>query len=98
MSDVGLDGLLRQEQALADLTVHESVGNELQDLALTGCRLLLELTGHGTRKRDDRAGSCATAPRCSRLEAATVVSIPVQDLFALSGVHASRIGLGGHPL
>jgi hypothetical protein len=46
MSDVGLDGLLRQKQTLADLTVHESIGDELENLAFTGRWLLLELAGH----------------------------------------------------
>ena len=98
MSDVGLDGLLRQKQALSDLTVHESVGNKLKNLAFTGGRFLLELPGHGSREWDDRTGSRAAAPRRSRLEPATVVPVSAQDLFALSGVHASRIGLVGHPL
>ena len=98
MSDVGLDGLFRQKQALTDLTVHESVGDELQYLAFTGGRLLLELAACWARERDDRAGSHAATTRSGRLEAAAVVPIPVQDLFALSGVHASRIGLVGQPL
>ena len=98
MSDVGLDGLLRQKQALTDLTVNESVGNKLKNLALTGGRFLLELTRHRSRERDDRTGSRAAAPRRSRLEPATVVPVSAQDLFALSGVHASRIGLAGRPL
>ena len=98
MSDVGLDGLFRQKQALTDLAVHESVGNKLKNLAFTGGRFLLELTGHGSRERDDGAGSRVAAPRRSRLEPTTVVPVPAQDLFALSGVHASRIGLVGQPL
>ncbi len=98
MSDVGLDGLLREKQALPDLTVHEAVGDELKNLTLAGSRFLFELAGCRTRERDDRTGSRAAAPCSSRLKAAAVVSVPVQDLFALSGVHASRIGLLGHPL
>ena len=98
MSDVGLDGLLRQKQALPDLTVHEAVGDELKNFALAGGRFLFELAGRRTREWDDRAGSRSAASCSSRLEAAAVVSVPVQDLFALSGVHASRIGLLGHPL
>jgi len=98
MSDVGLDGLLRQKQALPDLTVHEAVGDELKNFALTSGRFLFELAGRWTREWDNRTGSRAAAPCSSRLEAAAVVSVPVQDLFALSGVHASRIGLLGHPL
>lgn len=98
MSDVGLDGLFRQKQALPDLAVHEAVSNKLKDLALASRRLLLELAGRRTREGDDRSGPRTAAPCSSRLKAAAVVSVPVQDLFALSGVHASGIGLVGHLL
>ena len=43
MADVRLDGLLREEEPLADLAVDESVGDELEDLDLARRRLLLEL-------------------------------------------------------
>ena len=43
MADVGLHGLLREEEALADLAVHEPVGDELQDLDLAGRRVLADL-------------------------------------------------------
>ena len=43
MPHVRLHRLLRQEQALADLAVHEAVCNELQHLDLAGRRLLREL-------------------------------------------------------
>ncbi|WP_325115893.1 hypothetical protein [Gaiella sp.] len=39
-----LDRLLRQEELLADLAVHEAVRDELEHLDLTRRRLLLELT------------------------------------------------------
>jgi len=38
-----LDGLLREEEALADLAVHEPVGDELQNLDLAGCGILADL-------------------------------------------------------
>ena len=38
-----LDRLLREEEALADLTVHEPVGDELQNLDLTRCGILADL-------------------------------------------------------
>ena len=98
MSDVGLDGLLRQKQALADLAVHQSVGDELEDFDLARGRFLLELAGRGAGERDDRAGARAAASRRGRLETSAVVPIPVQDFLALSGVHASGIGLAGQPL
>lgn len=98
MSDVGLHCLFRQEQALTDLAVHEPIRNKLENLAFTRCGLLFELAGGRAGERDDRTGAgTATACGC-RLEAATVIPIPVQDLLALSGVHVSGIGLGGQPL
>jgi len=51
---MGLHRLLREEQVLSDLAVHEAVGNQLQDLELTGRGLLLELAeGRRRRERDD---------------------------------------------
>ena len=38
-----LDRLLREEEALADLTVHEPVGDELQNLDLARCGILADL-------------------------------------------------------
>jgi hypothetical protein len=98
MSDVGLDCLLRQEQALTDLAVHESVGDQLEDLAFTSRGLLFELARCRSRERYDRTGPGAAAPGRGGLEAAAVVPVSAQDLFALCGVHASRIGLVGRPL
>ena len=43
MADVRLHRLLGEEESLADLAVHEPVGDELQDLDLPRRRLLLEL-------------------------------------------------------
>ena len=43
MAHVRLDRLLGEEQPLADLPVDETVGDELENLQLTGRRLLLEL-------------------------------------------------------
>ncbi len=46
-----LDRLLREEEALADLAVHEALGDELEDLGLAHGRLLVELA----RRRRERA-------------------------------------------
>ena len=43
MANMRLDRLLGEEQALADLAVHEAVGDQLEHLDLTRRRLLLEL-------------------------------------------------------
>jgi hypothetical protein len=90
---VRLDGLLRQEEPLADLPVHQSVGDELKDLELSSGRFLLELAKDGRRREGDhRAGALRVPTRRSRLESTAVVAVSVQDLSTLRGVHAMRIG------
>jgi len=75
---------------LPDLAVDETVGNELEDLELSGRGLLLELAQCRRRgERDDRSRPIRVTTRSSRLEAAAVVAIPRQDLPALRGVHRS---------
>jgi hypothetical protein len=96
--DVGLDRLLREEETLADLPVDESVRHELKNLDLPRCRLLADLASRGRREGDHRAVPARTAARSCRLEAAAVVAIPVQDLLALSGIHAPGIGVERVPL
>ena len=86
-----LDRLFREEKALADLAVHETVRDELEHLDLTHRRLLLELT-HRSDERN-HLGVPVRPPCRSRLETATVVHIAVQDLLALSSVHDPDIGL-----
>ena len=44
MSDVGLHRLLREEETLADLPVHESVCDELQHFDLARSGILTDLT------------------------------------------------------
>src|SRR5688500_7112907 len=96
MADVGLHRLLREEQLLPDLAVDEAIGNQLQDLELAGRGLLLELTEGGRRCERDHRSRTIRVPACrSRLEAAAVVAIPVQDLPPLRGVHLLRIGALG---
>jgi hypothetical protein len=99
MTDVGLHRLLGEEQVLPDLAVHEPVGDELEHLDLAGGRLLLELPkSRGRREGDDRAGRLRAAASRSRLEAAAVVAIPVEDLPPLRGVHGFGIGLSREAL
>ena len=92
MADVRFDRLLREEEALPDLAVDEAVGDELQDLDLTRSRILSELTLDLGRKGDDRAMPACASTRGGRLEAAAVVSISVEDLLTLCGVHDWGIG------
>src|SRR6476469_10040099 len=81
-----LHGLLRQEEPLADLAVHEAVRDELEHLDLALCRLLLERTSR--RLQRDHLPADETAPtRRHLLEVARVRQIAAENLFALSGVH-----------
>ena len=89
---MGLDRLFGEEQALSDLTVDEPVGDELENLDLTSGRVLTELASRRGRERDDCAVAAGAPARGSRLEAATVVAVAIQDLLTLGGVHGSRIG------
>jgi hypothetical protein len=98
MPDVGLDGLLRQEEPLPDLAVDESVRDELKNLDLAGSRILADLPVRRGRERDDRTAPARAAPSGGRLEAAAVVSISVEDLLTLGRVHESGIGARGTPL
>jgi hypothetical protein len=93
MADVRLDRFLREEQALPDLAVDETVRDQLEHLDLTGGGLLLELAEHGRwSKRDDGTRPRRVPARSSRLESAAVVAVSVQDLLTLRGVHAMPIG------
>jgi hypothetical protein len=98
MAHVGLDRLLREEKSLADLAIDETICNELQHLDLASGRILPDLARGGWGERDDRTAAGRAAPRSSRLEAAAVVPVPVEDLLALSGVHEFRIGAANVPL
>jgi hypothetical protein len=92
MADVRLDGLLGEEQSLPDFTIHETVGNELEDLDLARCRILADLPRRRWRERDDRTTAGRTSPRGSGFEPPAVIAVPVQDLSALSSVHEDGIG------
>jgi hypothetical protein len=96
--DVRLHRLLRQEEALADLAVHETVGDQLENLDLATRRLLLELAER-PRERDD-LGLLPTvrAPRRDFVEPARVPDVTAQDLLTLSGVHGPLIGGRRRPL
>lgn len=92
VTDMRLHRLLRQEQALADLPVHQPVCDELQDLHLAGGRLLLELSEHGRGEGDDRSStSCGRAAGSRGLEAAAVIAVAIEDFFAFCGVHETCI-------
>jgi len=93
---VRLDGLLGEEEADADLAVHEAVGDQLEHLDLASGRLLLELLERAAEGNDLTAAASATLR--SRLETAAVVHVSRQDLFPLSSVHGGGIGLAVLPL
>jgi len=98
MANVRLHRLLGEEEPLADLSIDETVCDELKHLDLAGGRILSDLASRGRRERDDRAAAARAATCGSRLEPAAVVPITVEDLLALSGVHEFRIGATPLPL
>ena len=93
-----LHRLLGEEEPLADLSIDETVCDELKNLDLAGGRILSDLASRGRRKWDDRTTAARAATCGSCLEPAAVVPISVEDLLALSGVHEFRIGAAPLPL
>jgi hypothetical protein len=98
MADMGLHRLLGEEEPLADLSIDETVCDELKHLDLASRRILSDFAGRGRRERNDRAATARAATCSSGLEPAAMVSISVEDLLALSGVHEFRIGAAPLPL
>ena len=90
---MGLDRLFREEQPHADLAIDETVGDQLENLDLACGRLLLQLLERA-RERNNLTATVRAASLGDRIEAATVVHVSGQDLFALGCVHGRRIGLG----
>ncbi len=95
---MGLDGLFREEEALADLAIHEAVRHELKHFDLSRGRILALLPHDLWRKRDHGTVPARAAARSRGLEAPAVVAITVQDLLTLCGVHESGIGVPPVPL
>ena len=93
-----LHRLLGEEEPLADLSIDETVCDELEHLDLASRRILSDFASRGRGERDDRAAAGRAAACGSRLEPAAVIPIPVEDLLALSGVHEFRIGAAPLPL
>jgi hypothetical protein len=96
--DVRLDGLLREEETLADLTIDEAVRDELKNFDLSSRRILADLPRRRRRERDHCAATSRATPRRGGLESPAVIAVPVQDLSALSSVHVSGIGAVAVPL
>src|SRR3954452_7814036 len=97
MPHMALDRLLRQEEPLADLAVHEAVRDQLKNLDLPHRRLLFELAERAL-EGNDLCGRAVSTPRGHRLEPAGVVGVAVEDLFALCCVHGPSIGGSREPL
>ena len=90
------DGLLGEEKSHADLAIHETIRDQLENLDLARSRLLLQLL-QWAGKRDDLSAT-ATSFRY-RVESAAMVDITGQDLLALGSVHGNGpIGLDPRPL
>ena len=88
-----LHRLLGQVEALSDLAVDEAVCHQLEHFDLARGRLLLELPQDGRGERDHGPRPTRATTGRGRFEPATVVTVAVEDLLALSSVHGSDIGL-----
>src|SRR5579862_2690291 len=97
MPHMRLDRLLREEELLTDLPVHQAVGDELQHLDLARRRLLLELAERAL-KRNHVGTAGTTTPRRNFLEAARMRQVTAEDLLALSCIHDPCIGRLSRPL
>jgi hypothetical protein len=98
MANVRLHGLFGEKEPFADLSVDETVRDELENLDLACGGILSDLTRGRRREWNDRSAACRAAPRRSRFEATAVIAVPIQDLLPLSGVHEFGIGDADVPL
>ena len=83
--------LLAQKEPLADLSVRQAVGDQLEHFVLAGGRVWAD-PGALRRSQRDHVGDRVSA-RSDRLEARGMLRIPGQDGVALCSVHARRIGV-----
>ena len=97
MANVALHGLLGEEEPVADLAVHETFGDELQDLDLPGRRSVLRL-GCGRSPRVVRKFGGRGTASGQRREPLRVLPVTGEDLVALRGVHKPAIGGSRWPL
>ena len=81
---------------MADLPIHETLRDDLEDFEPAIRRVLLKLLERAS-ERDD-LGAAGRAPCRDRFEASRMPEVAGQDFFALSGVHGPSIGLGTHVL
>ncbi len=91
VTNVALDRLLGEVEAVADLSVRESLGDELKNFDLARGREVLRLRSVGAGRELEYVWSYA-APRRDRLEPAGMLAIPGQDFLALGSVHFADIG------
>ena len=93
---MGLHRLLREEEPVTDLAVHEAVRDQLENLDLPRRGLLLQLLERAGER--NYLGATRTTLR-DRVETPAVVDVTREDLLALGSVHGNRrIGLGAAPL
>ena len=92
MPDVRFNGLFGKEEPLADLPIDETIRDQLKDLDLPHRRLLLELPERAL-ERNHLAARARPAAGGDLLEPPRMIGVAVQDLLALSSVHARGIGL-----
>src|SRR6058998_145881 len=92
VTHVALHRLLREEEALADFAVYETLRDQLEHLDLARGRFLLELAERSC-ERDDLCISL-TPLRRHLVEPTRMAHVSGQDFSALRSIHdAPRIGL-----
>jgi hypothetical protein len=97
MADVALDRLLREVEAVTDLTVDEPLRDQLEHLDLARSRKVLRLRAGRARRELDQVDH-RVPPSRYRLEPAGVLAVPGENLFALCCVHEAGIGASRRPL
>lgn len=81
----------------ADLAVGESLGDQLQHLELTARRILLWPLKRRQQRESGGYDIPARTTSSQFVEAAGMVGVAVQNLFALDGVHTSEYRRMGQP-
>jgi hypothetical protein len=92
MTDVTLDCLFGQVEAVANLTVDQPLGDELENLDLSRGRCVLRLGRGGSDREVEQVGGWRAARRDS-LEALCVLAVAHKNFVSLCGVHEAGIGV-----
>ena len=89
---MALHRLFRKEEAVTNLSIDEAFRDQLEDLDLACCGLLLELPERRGERNDLRVSLSALGGHL--VKTTRVVHITGQDLFSLCSIHDNpRIGV-----